>query len=87
MSVWKVRLHPHALLRIRERGATKDEVIYTVRHGKRSAAAFGRALFTHRFAYNRKWHGRLYRFKVVEAFAVEEKANEWLVVTVVTKYF
>jgi hypothetical protein len=82
-----VRLHPHALRRLTERGATRDDAVYTVKHGSRSPAKFGRTMFAHTFGYNRKWLGKAYRSKRVEAFAVEEKPDDWLVITVVVKFF
>ncbi len=39
---------------------------------------------TSRFAGD--WRGRRYRTKQIEAFAVEE-GSDWLVITVVVKYF
>jgi hypothetical protein len=81
-----VRLHPHAVQRLAERGATRDEVVYTVKHGTASPAKFGRTQFTHVFAYNRRWRGTIYRSKRVEAFAAEVKKDEWLVITVVVKF-
>jgi hypothetical protein len=44
-----VRLHPHAVQRLRERGATQAEVVYTVKHGVAAAAKFGRTRFVHTF--------------------------------------
>jgi hypothetical protein len=82
----KVRIHPHAVRRMTERGCTRPEAEYTVKHGSRAPARFGRRRFTHAFAYNRKWQGRTYRRKAVEAFAVEEAFDEWLVITVIVKY-
>jgi hypothetical protein len=81
-----IRLHPHAVRRLAERGATRDEVVYTVKHGSSSAAKFGRTKFTHTFAYNRKWLGQSYRSTVIEAFAQEVAADTWLVITVVVKF-
>ncbi|MBA2706819.1 MAG: hypothetical protein H0U59_03325 [Gemmatimonadaceae bacterium] len=40
-----------------------------------------------RFAYNRKWHGKLYRYKRIEAFTVKDAPDDWLVITVVAKFF
>ena len=37
-----VRVHPHALERMAERGATEAEVIATVQAGERFPARFGR---------------------------------------------
>ena len=87
-----MRIHPHALKRMLERGCKKAEVEYTVKHGKRSKANFDRTKFTHTFAYNRKWLGTHYDHKIVEAFAIDESGDEddvedWLVITVIVKYF
>ena len=83
----KVTLHPHAVQRLSERGATRDEVVYTVKHGASEPAKFGRTKFTHTFAYNRKWLGAHYRRKTIEAFAAEDDHGDWVVVTIVVKFF
>lgn len=83
----KVTIDPHALLRMTQRGATRPEVEHTVRHGARSPAKFGRTCFEHRFTYHRKWNDRPYSHKMILAYAVETSKDEWLVVTVVVKFF
>jgi hypothetical protein len=80
-----VRLHPHAKARLAERGATEDEVVTTVERGERFPAKLGRVGFRRIFPFDALWHGRHFRFKKVEAFAVQE--NGWLVITVIVKYF
>jgi len=82
-----VRIDPHAATRMAERGASRAEVEYTVKHGTRSPAKYGRACFQHTFAYNRKWLGTLYSHKTLLAYAVVKPGNEWLVVTVIVKFF
>jgi len=81
-----IRLHPHALERLVERGATEDEVINTVAGGERFPAKYGRTGFRRNFPFNGVWNGRTYATKQLEAYAVFE-ADGWLVLTVVTKYF
>jgi hypothetical protein len=81
-----VRLHPHATARIVERGATPGEVEATVRGGERFPARFGRMGFRRNFAFGGIWRGQRYRTKQLEAFAVEED-GDWLVITVLVKYF
>lgn len=81
----KVRLHPHALERLGERGATEAEVIATVQRGERFPAKLGRVGFRRNFPFGGEWHGRRYAAKQVEAYAVEEEG--WLVVTVIVRYF
>lgn len=45
-----IRLHPHALSRLVERGTTEAEMIATVRNGERFTAKFGRVGFRKNFA-------------------------------------
>jgi len=82
----KIFIHSHARERMEERGATKEEVVATVRNGERFPAKFERAGFRHNFLFDSKWRGNNYRTKQVEAYAVKEGAD-WLVLTVITKYF
>jgi hypothetical protein len=81
-----VRLHPHAAARIAERGATPEEVEATVVAGEHFPARFGRTGFRRNFAFGGNWRGKRYRTKQIEAFAVEEE-GDWLVITVLVKYF
>ena len=81
-----MRLHEHACDRMFERGATEEEVEATVRAGERFAAKFGREGFRRNFRFDGMWHGRHYPMKQVEAFAIFED-GDWLVITVVVKYF
>ena len=81
-----MRLHPHALERLLERGATEAEAVATVEGGERYAAKFGRTGFRQNFSFGASWKGLHYASKQVEAIAVEE-SGDWLVITVVVKYF
>jgi len=81
-----VRLHPHALERLSERGATEEEVRATVLEGETFAAKFGRIGFRRNFNFNSVWRDRHYATKQVEAFAVRE-GEDWLVITVMTRYY
>lgn len=81
-----VRIHPHARERMGERGVTKSEVKTTVEQGEQFPAKFGRAGFRRNFPFDDEWRGRRYRTKQVEAFAVRE-GPDWLVLTVVTRFF
>jgi len=82
----KVRLHPHALARLAERGTSETEVVAAVESGEKFPAKFGRTGFRRNFAFRGEWLGRQYATKQVEAYAVEEQGG-WLVITVVVKYF
>jgi hypothetical protein len=81
-----VRLHPHAATRIIERGATQAEVEAAVLGGSQFPARFGRTGFRRNFRFGGTWRGRAYATKQVEAFAVVD-AGDWLVITVIVKYF
>ncbi len=82
----KVRIHPHARERMAERGATEDEINATVEHGEEFPAKFGRTGFRRNFVYEQKWRDRLYRTKQLEVIAAAE-INDWLVLTVIVRYF
>ncbi|HEX3885566.1 MAG TPA: hypothetical protein VHW66_23135 [Stellaceae bacterium] len=81
-----MKLHPHAATRMRERGATEDEVVTALRDGEPFLAKYGRRGFRHHFLFDDLWRGRRYATKQVEAFAVEED-GDWLVISVIVKYF
>lgn len=82
----KVRLHPHARERLVERGATEEEVIAAVLDGETFIARFERTGFRRNFAFAGQWRGKTYATKQIEAYAIEEN-EEWLVITVLVKFF
>lgn len=81
-----IRFHPHALERMKERGATAEEVKATVEEGETFPAKYGRMGFRRNFAFDSEWHGKNYKTKQIEAYAVRED-NDWLVITIITRYF
>ncbi|MBI5099931.1 MAG: hypothetical protein HZB30_11910 [Nitrospirae bacterium] len=81
-----VRLHPHAKDRLIERGATEQEVIATVEGGETFPAKFGRTGFRRNYAFNALWRETHYATKQIEAYAVKEN-DDWLVITIITRYF
>ena len=68
----EVVLHPHAKVRLAERGITEEEVISTVTYGERFPSKFGRVGFRRNFSYCKQWRDKYYATKQVEVFAVEE---------------
>lgn len=78
--------HPHALERLSERGATKEEVIAAITDGGHFPARFGRSKFQKSFPFHSTWQGRFYTTKGIEAIVVPE-GEDWLVITVVTRYY
>jgi hypothetical protein len=66
-----------------ERGASEEEVAAT---GERFPAKFGRQGFSRDFAFEGLSRGRRYHMKQVEVIATSEDGN-WLVISVIVKYF
>jgi len=81
-----VKLHPHAQERLIERGATEEEIISTVEAGEVFPAKFGRNGFRRNFPFGGVWRNKQYTTKQVEVYAVKEN-HDWLVLTVITRYF
>jgi len=81
-----VRLHPHARERMEERGTTEDEIRATVEHGEQFPAKFGRTGFRRNLAFGGLWRGKQYSTKQVEVYAVRE-GSDWLVITVIARFF
>jgi hypothetical protein len=81
-----VKLHPHARERLVERGATEQEVVEAVQSGESYPVKFGRVGFRRNFPYNSSWRGKRFSVKQVEAIAVRQ-GSDWLVLTVLVKFF
>ena len=81
-----IRFSRHSLEQMRERGASKDEVIKSIRAGEVVPAKRGRLGFRKNFQYDQPWGGRNYAMKQVLAL-VAEKESVLVVVTVYTFYF
>jgi len=82
----KVRFHPHAEERMAERGASPREVVLTIEQGERFPAKFGRTGFRRNLSFQDEWRGRHFATKQVEVYAIQEGAD-WLVITVIVRYF
>jgi hypothetical protein len=81
-----IKIHPHAFERCKERGATESEINFTVLKGEKFPAKYNRTGFRYNFEFNALWNNKFYQNKQIEAFTVNEN-NEWLVITVLVKYF
>ena len=81
-----VRIETHAAERMIERGAEDIEVRETIAAGEKFAAKYGRTGFRRNFPFNQMRRGRNYATKQIEVFAVEED-EQWIVVTVLVKFF
>lgn len=82
----KVKLHPHALQRLPERGTSEEEVIDTVLRGEEFPAKFNRTGFRLNHQFDGIWRGKSYNNKQIEVFAVYEN-DYWLVITIIVKYY
>jgi hypothetical protein len=69
-----------------ERGATEEQIEATIREGERFSAKFGRQGFRRNFQFDSVWRGRRYAMKQIEVLGVWER-DDWLVITVIVKYF
>ena len=78
-------IHPHASLRMGERGATLIEVLETVEAGHSSEAKFGRIRYEMTFSCSGFWQGMYYLSKHLDVYCAIEGADI-IVITVVVKY-
>lgn len=75
----------HARVRMRERGASEENVLAAVRIGEREPARDGREICRLTLEFNQEWDGKYYGAQQVAAVIVEEE-HEIVVVTVLTFY-
>lgn len=54
-----IKIHLYAQERMKERGATEEEVLETVRRGEMFPAKFGRTGFRHNFPFGGTWRGKV----------------------------
>jgi hypothetical protein len=71
-----IQFHPHAKERMVERG---DQ-------GEQFPAKFGRTGFRRNFSFDSEWRGKYYANKQLEVYAIQN-GNDWLVITIITRYF
>jgi len=69
-----------------ERNATEHEVKAAVEKGERFPARFGRTGFRRNFPFAGEWRGKSYKNKQIEVYAIQE-GNDWMVLTVITRFF
>ena len=75
----------HAKDRMRERGASEQEVRATIRDGKRERAERARWLYTATFLFEGMWRGRRYAERRISVIVAEEPDRD-VVVTVFVFY-
>jgi hypothetical protein len=85
----KINIIPHAQDRMDERDASEEEVKQTMLKGNRTPANRGRINFELSFIYNKVRNGTFYKNKTVKITAenINKTANEWKVITVLTKFY
>jgi hypothetical protein len=81
-----IKIHPHALQRSKERGVSKNEIINTVNTGESFPAKYGRIGFRKNYVLNDVWEDNYYSNKQIEVYTVKD-GNDYLVITVIVKYF
>lgn len=79
-------IHPHARNRMRERGATEEEIRLTVKGGEQFPAKYGRIGFRRNFSFSGTWRGKRYATKQVEVYTVMED-QVCVIITVIVRYF
>lgn len=81
-----LKFHPHSKLRMRERGASIEEVELTVAIGEKFTAKFERIGFRKNFIFNSVWLGKLYSTKQIEVYTVSEE-DDLIILTVIVNTF
>ena len=81
-----VRFTSHALEQLSERGTNKDEVIESIKKGKREKAKKGRFIYRANYQFNSNWNDRYFSIKQV-APVILESEEELIVITVYTFYY
>jgi len=82
----KIKIHPHAKERMFERGAAEEEIIATIKNGESFLARHDRVGFRRNFIFNDYWNKKYYKNKQLEVISKKEN-DDWLVLTVIVKYF
>ena len=81
-----IQFHPHSRIRMKERGASEEEVKLTVETGEKFPTKFERIGFRRNFPFNGSWQGKICNTKQIEVYAVQEE-EDFIILTVIVKYF
>ena len=82
-------LSEHALERMEERGASRQEVRRTVREGESFPDRQDRTGFRFEFEFGAEWNGTYYEKKELTVYAAPggEDGSDWIVVTVISRFY
>ena len=80
-----IKFHHHAKERMKERGATVEEVNKAVLQGEKFTAKYNRIGFRYKLHKKSIIDGRIYSSKLLEVYAAEEN-NDLIILTVIVKY-
>jgi hypothetical protein len=86
VSLWQCEYIPTLVNACTNVGPQEEETTATVEQGEQFPVKFGRTGFRRNFPFDQEWRGRQYHTKQIEAYAVQED-TDWLVITVITRYF
>ena len=76
----------HSQTQMKERGATREEVIEAIKYGEKISAKHKRQAYRKNFQFDSKWGNKSYRIKQVMPITAEEE-NQIVVITVYAFYF
>lgn len=80
-----IRLHPHARIRMVERGATENEARETIETRERFPAEFAGTDFWKDFVFQVEWNGQYYINKANRSICEED--DGWTVISLIVRYF
>jgi len=81
----KIKIGPHILLRAKEHGTNKREIIDVIKTGNKTLAKYNHIANSKVFNFNGKWLGKYYNQKMVKVFYTI-KENTIITLTVYVFY-
>ena len=80
-----ILIEPHSLVRAKERGVNKNEILDVIKNGKKTSAKYGKMAKYKIYEFNKTWLGKHYNQKMVKVFYTFEE-NTIITVTVYVFY-
>jgi len=81
-----IRSSTHAKIRASLRGATKEEIIETIRTAKWEKSELNKLACQKDFSFHKTWNNKFYKTKQIKPIFVEEE-KEIVIITVYVYYF